>query len=180
MATIPIVATVHAQAGIADFQENREALKQNFLLRGYSKKRGYEDSAELAKNQIPNLPDGTPLRTFAYDPKSLFDKIDAAKLKNGCSLGAAGKFPAGNEFGAAGVVVYSGLTGDAQKDLTLTQARPAVIRAYLVANYGFDDPRLKMLAWTRRQMPWQSTLPSQRPQQPSRPPLNPPEAKLKS
>ncbi|MGC1795956.1 MAG: MlaD family protein, partial [Candidatus Acidiferrales bacterium] len=35
-------ATVHAQAGIADFQENMEALKQNFLLRGYFKKRGYE------------------------------------------------------------------------------------------------------------------------------------------
>ena len=42
----------HAQAGIADFQENMEALKQNFLLRGYFKKRGYEDSAELAKNEI--------------------------------------------------------------------------------------------------------------------------------
>src|SRR5580658_7811738 len=28
---------VHAQAGIADFQENMEALKQNFLLRGYFK-----------------------------------------------------------------------------------------------------------------------------------------------
>jgi hypothetical protein len=88
--------------------------------------------------------------TFAYDPKSLFDKIDAAKLKNGRSLSAAGKFLAGNEFGAAGVVVYSGLTGDAQKDLTLTQARAAVIRAYLVANYGFEDSQLKMLAWARR------------------------------
>ena len=55
METIPIVATVHAQAGIADFQENREALKQNFRLRGYIKKRGYQDSAELAKNQIPQL-----------------------------------------------------------------------------------------------------------------------------
>ena len=42
----------HAQAGITDFQENMEALKQNFLLRGYFKKRGYEDSAELAKDAI--------------------------------------------------------------------------------------------------------------------------------
>src|SRR5580704_9150690 len=108
-------ATVHAQAGIADFQENMEALKQNFLLRGYFKKRGYEDSAELAKNQIPSLPDGAPLKTFNYDPKSLFDKIDTAKLKNEGSLAAAGKFLAGNEFGIAVVVVYSGMTGDAQK-----------------------------------------------------------------
>src|ERR1700689_188526 len=47
---------VHAQAGIGDFQENMEALKQNFLLRGYFKKRGYEDSTDLAKNQSPTFP----------------------------------------------------------------------------------------------------------------------------
>jgi phospholipid/cholesterol/gamma-HCH transport system substrate-binding protein len=138
-------ATVHAQAGIADFQENMEALKQNFLLRGYFKKRGYEDSAELAKNQIPSLPDAGPMKTFTYDPKTLFEKIDTAKLKNEGSLSAAGKFLAGNEFGVAVVVVSTGLTGDTEKDLVLTQARAAVIRAYLVGNYGFDDSQLKIL-----------------------------------
>jgi len=30
---------VHAQAGVTDFQENMEALKHNFLLRGYFKTR---------------------------------------------------------------------------------------------------------------------------------------------
>jgi phospholipid/cholesterol/gamma-HCH transport system substrate-binding protein len=143
-------ATVHAQAGIADFQENMEALKQNFLLRGYFKKRGYEDSAELAKNQIAGLPDGTPTKTFSYDPKSLFDKVDTAKLKNEGSLAAAGKFLAGSEFGVAVVVVYSGMTGDAQKDLVLTQARAAVIRAYLVSNFGFDDTQLKILGMGKK------------------------------
>jgi phospholipid/cholesterol/gamma-HCH transport system substrate-binding protein len=143
-------ATVHAQAGIADFQENMEALKQNFLLRGYFKKRGYEDSAELAKNQIPSLPDGAPMKTFNYDPKRLFDKIDTAKLKNEGSLAAAGKFLAGNEFGIAVVVVYSGMTGDAQKELVLTQARAAVIRAYLVSNFGFDDTQLKTLGMGKK------------------------------
>jgi len=127
-----------------------EALKQNFLLRGYFKKRGYDDSAELAKNQIPNLPDGTPMKTFTYDPKSLFDKIDTAKLKNEKSLADAGKFLAGNEFGVAVIVVYAGLTGDAQKDLALTQARAAVIRAYLVANFGFDDTQLKILGMGKK------------------------------
>jgi phospholipid/cholesterol/gamma-HCH transport system substrate-binding protein len=143
-------ATVRAQAGIADFQENMEALKQNFLLRGYFKKRGYEDSAELAKNQIASLPDGGPMKTFAYDPKSLFEKIDTAKLKNEGSLSAAGKYLAGNEFGVAVVVVYTGLTGDTEKDLVLTQARAAVIRAYLVGNYGFDDSQLKILGMGKK------------------------------
>jgi phospholipid/cholesterol/gamma-HCH transport system substrate-binding protein len=143
-------ATVHAQAGIADFQENMEALKQNFLVRGYFKKRGYEDSAELAKNQIPSLPDGAPLKTFTYDPKSLFEKIDTAKMKNEGSLSAAGKYLADNEFGVAVVVVYTGRTGDTEKDLVLTQARAAVIRAYLVGNYGFDDSQLKILGMGKK------------------------------
>jgi phospholipid/cholesterol/gamma-HCH transport system substrate-binding protein len=145
-ATIGMRDTViHAQAGIADFQENMEALKQNFLLRGYFKKRGYEDSAELAKDQIASLPDVTPLKTFTYQPKNLFDKIDTAKLKNQNSLSDAGKFLAGNEFGIAVVVVHAGTTGDAQQELVLTQARAAVIRDYLVGNFGFDDTQLKTL-----------------------------------
>jgi phospholipid/cholesterol/gamma-HCH transport system substrate-binding protein len=136
---------VHAQAGIADFQENMEALKQNFLLRGYFKKRGYEDSTDLAKDEITTLPEASPLKTFTYEPKGLFDQIDTAKLKNQNSLNEAGKFLAGNEFGVAVIVVYSGMTGDAQKDLVLTQARAAVVRNYLVGNFGFDDTQLKTL-----------------------------------
>jgi phospholipid/cholesterol/gamma-HCH transport system substrate-binding protein len=136
---------VHAQAGIADFQENMEALKQNFLLRGYFKKRGYEDSTDLAKDEITTLPEASPLKTFTYEPKGLFDQIDTAKLKNQNSLNEAGKFLAGNEFGVAVIVVYSGITGDAQKDLVLTQARAAVVRNYLVGNFGFDDTQLKTL-----------------------------------
>ena len=141
---------VHAQAGIADFQENMEALKQNFLLRGYFKKRGYEGSAELAKNEILRLPEGSPLKTFTYEPKRLFDKIDTASLKNQGSLTAAGQFLAGHEFGIAVVVVSTGMTGDAQKDLVLTQARCAVVRAYLVGNFGFDDTQLKTLGMGKK------------------------------
>ena len=141
---------VHAQAGIADFQENMEALKQNFLLRGYFKKRGYEDSAELAKDEIASLPEASPLKTFTYEPKNLFDKIDTAELKNQGSLSTAGKFLAGNEFGVAVVVVYTGATGDTQKDLVLTQARAAVVRAYLVGNFGFDDTQLKTLGMGKK------------------------------
>jgi phospholipid/cholesterol/gamma-HCH transport system substrate-binding protein len=136
---------VHAQAGIADFQENMEALKQNFLLRGYFKKRGYEDSSELVKNEIARLPEGSPLKSFTYEAKRLFDKIDTAELKNQGSLSAAGQFLAANEFGIAVVVVSTGMTGDSHKDLILTQARAAVVRAYLVANFGFDDTQLKTL-----------------------------------
>jgi outer membrane protein OmpA-like peptidoglycan-associated protein len=42
-------------------------------------------------------------------------------------------------------VVYTGRVGEAQRDLVLTQARAAVIRAYLVDNFSFDDMQLKTL-----------------------------------
>jgi phospholipid/cholesterol/gamma-HCH transport system substrate-binding protein len=143
-------ATLHdtmlkAETGVTDFQENMEALKHNFLLRGYFKKRGYEDSAELETNSISKLPSGVPLMTFTYTAQQLFDGRDSAKLKNQKSLNAAGDFLAQNQFGVAVVVVSSGMEGDVQKELVLTEARAMVIREYLVENFGFDDSKLKTL-----------------------------------
>jgi phospholipid/cholesterol/gamma-HCH transport system substrate-binding protein len=134
---------VHAQAGVTDFEENMEAMKHNFLLRGYFKSRGYEDSSELANNEIERLPQGTPTKEFTYSAKQLFDKQDSAKLKNQKSLKAGGEFLRDNPFGFAVVVVSSGMEGDTQKDLVLTEARAMVVREYLVENYGFDDSQLK-------------------------------------
>jgi phospholipid/cholesterol/gamma-HCH transport system substrate-binding protein len=134
-----------AQAGVKDFQENMGALKHSFLLRGYFKTRGYEDSAELAKNEIERLPQGAPIKEFTYPAKQLFDKHDSAKLKNQKSLNAGGEFLANNQFGFAVVVASAGMEGDTQKDLVLTEARAMVVREYLVENFGFDDSRLKTL-----------------------------------
>jgi phospholipid/cholesterol/gamma-HCH transport system substrate-binding protein len=136
---------VQAQAGVTDFQENMEALKHNFFLSGYFKKRGYEDAGDLEANSIGKLPPGTPLKTFTYTAKELFDSRDSAKLKNQKVLKAAGEFLAQNQFGFAVVVVSNGLEGDTQKDLVLTEARAMVLREYLVENFGFDDSQLKTL-----------------------------------
>jgi phospholipid/cholesterol/gamma-HCH transport system substrate-binding protein len=136
---------IKAQAGVTDFQENMEAMKKNFLLRGYFKNRGYENSVDLVKNEIPHLPDAVPLKTFNYNVKELFDKVDTAKPKNQKSLRVAGQFLADNEFGVAVIVVSTSMTGDTQKDLVLTQARASVVRDYLVENFGFDDVQLKTL-----------------------------------
>jgi len=136
---------VQAQAGVTDFQENMEAMKHNFFLRGYFKSRGYEDSAELAKNEIERLPQGTPTKQFTYSANQLFDKQDSAKLKNQKSLTASGEFLANNQFGFAVVVVSAGMEGDTQKDLILTEARAMVVREYLVENFGFDDSQLRTL-----------------------------------
>src|ERR1700678_3241404 len=136
---------VQAQAGVTDFQENMEAMKHNFLIKGYFKSRGYEDSAELAKNEIEKLPESGPTKQLTNAPKQLFDKQDSAKLKNQKSLNAGGEFLANNQFGFAVVVVSEGMEGDTQKDLVLTEARAMVVRQYLVEHFGFDDSQLRTL-----------------------------------
>jgi phospholipid/cholesterol/gamma-HCH transport system substrate-binding protein len=136
---------LEAQTGVTDFQENMEALKHNFLLSGYFKKRGYVDSADLTANRIGSLPTGVPQKSFTFTAKQLFDGRDSAKLKDQKSLKAAGEFLAQNQFGFAVIVVSAGMEGDVQKDLLLTEARALVVREYLVENFGFDDSQLKTL-----------------------------------
>jgi outer membrane protein OmpA-like peptidoglycan-associated protein len=143
-------ATLHdtmlqAQTGVTDFQENMEALKHNFFLSGYFKKRGYEDSADLAANKIAGLPQSTPEKTFTFAARQLFDGRDSVKMKDQKTLKDAGNYLAQSQFGVAVVVVSTGMDGDTQKDLLLTEARALVIREYLVENFGFDDSQLKTL-----------------------------------
>jgi phospholipid/cholesterol/gamma-HCH transport system substrate-binding protein len=145
-ATTTLHATmVQAQVGVTDFQENMEALKHNFLLSGYFRKRGFEDSAALAANRISGLPPGTPLKTFSYTTKQLFNTRESARLKNQKTLNAGGEYLAENQFGFAVIVVSTGMEGDTKKDQVLTEARAMVVREYLVENFGFDDSQLKTL-----------------------------------
>jgi phospholipid/cholesterol/gamma-HCH transport system substrate-binding protein len=141
---------IQAQTGITDFQENMEALKHNFLLSGYFKKRGYEDSNDLAANGIAELPQALPEKTFTYTGKQIFDDRDSAKMKDQKVLKDAGDFLAQTQFGVAVIVVSTGMDGDTQKDLVLTEARAMVIREYLVENFGFDDSQLKTLGQGKR------------------------------
>jgi hypothetical protein len=57
---------------------------------------------------------------------SSFDDHDSAKLRSQKSLNAGGEFLAQNQFGFAVVVVSTGMEGDTQKDLVLTEARAMV------------------------------------------------------
>jgi hypothetical protein len=129
-----------------DFQDNMEALKHNFLLRGYFKNRGYEDSSDLGKDEIVGLPQASTAKEFTFQAKDLFDKQDGSKLKGQKALNAAGEYLAGNDFGIAVIEVSTGKSGSTDADLTLAQARALVIRDYVVQHYGFDDSKLKTVA----------------------------------
>jgi phospholipid/cholesterol/gamma-HCH transport system substrate-binding protein len=135
----------NASAGAAAFADDMEALKHNFLLRGYFKQRGYEDSSELARNEIPRLPPGPALKTFRYDTRQLFDKPDTAKLKKREALNNAGTFLETNPFGLAVVTSATGMRGDSARRRELTEAQAMVVRNYLAQNFRLDDTRLKTM-----------------------------------
>jgi len=134
-----------ARAGATDFRENMEAMKHNFLLSGFFKKRGYEDSEDLTENAIDKMPSDAPLKTFTYAPGQLFNGSDSVKLTNQKALNESGAYLAGNQFGYAVIVVSAGAEGDSQKQLILTEVRALAIRNYLVQHFGFDDSQVKTL-----------------------------------
>jgi hypothetical protein len=134
-----------ASAGVTAFRDDMEALKHNFLLRGFFKKRGYDDPTELTKHQIPQLPPKPYIRKFVYDASKLFDKPETAKLDKEKSLNEAGKFLEQNPFGVTVVASYADMKGDSDKDRMLTEARAMVVRDYLVKNFKLDDTRVKTI-----------------------------------
>ena len=139
--------TVYNQATQAanNLSESTEALKHNFLVRGFFKNRGYEEASDLTKYQIAKLPAGTSVRTFSYEEKQIFDKPDTAKLKNEKVLNEAGKYLEQTKFGLVVVVASAGMKGDSEKDRVLTEARALVVRDYLVKNFKLDDTRIKTI-----------------------------------
>jgi outer membrane protein OmpA-like peptidoglycan-associated protein len=139
-----LAATNQARAAAAALAEDADALKRNFLLRGFFKQRGYENWSELRKNKISQLPSQRSSKEFTYDANKIFDKSDSAKLTHKKALNQAGKFLEQNKFSLA-VVAASTETGDTDKDRVLTQARAKVVRDYLVQNFKFDDTRVKII-----------------------------------
>lgn len=134
-----------AQAGVTSFQEDMEALKHNFFLRGFFKKRGYYDSSELTKNAVAKLPRGTPLKQFVLDGKELFDKPDTAKLHKEKMLNAVGTYLENNPSGMVVIAAQTGKQGATEDNLKLTQARAMVVRQYLAEKFKLDDSRIKTL-----------------------------------
>jgi len=134
-----------AAATVTSMHEDVDALKHNFLLKGFFNKRGYVDSDELKKHEIAKLPVETSQKTFTYDTKQVFDKPDAAKLKDRKTLNEAGLFLQGRKFGEVVITAAAGMKGDSDKDRLTTQAQAMVIRNYLVQNFRLDDTRIKTM-----------------------------------
>ncbi len=129
----------------AELQEDMEAVKHNFLLSHFFRSRGYEDSSDLTKYGIGQLPPDQAVKRFSWNAQQIFDKPDTAKLKDSKTLNQEGQFLQTNPFGLAVVLGFSDMKGDADKEKTLTEARALVVRDYLVKNFKMDDTRVKTL-----------------------------------
>jgi phospholipid/cholesterol/gamma-HCH transport system substrate-binding protein len=127
-----------------EMKEDMEAAKHNFLMSHFFHKRGYEDSADLTKNAIPQLPSGPAVKRFSWEGPKLFDKADKAKLKDSKALNEAGTFLQANPFGLAVVAGYAD-KGDSAQEKIVTEARAMVVRDYLVRNFKMDDTRVKTI-----------------------------------
>ena len=139
--------TIYNQATKAatNLSESTEALKHNFLVRGFFKNRGYEDSSDLTKYRIAKLPAEPATKTFAYDGKQLFEKPDTAKLKDEKALSVAGKYLEQTKFGLVVIAASGDVKGDSEKNRVLTEARALVVREFLVKNFKLDDTRIKTI-----------------------------------
>jgi phospholipid/cholesterol/gamma-HCH transport system substrate-binding protein len=128
----------------AEMKEDMEAAKHNFLMSHFFHKRGYEDSADLTKNEIAQLPSEPAVRRFSWSGPKIFEKDDTAKLKDAKALNDAGAFLQANPFGLVVVAGYAD-KGDSAQEQILTEARAMVVRDYLVKNFKMDDTRVKTI-----------------------------------
>ena len=77
--------TDEAQAGVAAFRDNMEALQHNFLFRGFFEKRGYNDTAELSQHAISRLPARARTKEFEYDTNESLRQVrrrEAERIRN--------------------------------------------------------------------------------------------------
>ncbi len=141
-----------ATASVEALHSDADALKHNFLLRGYFNKQGFADPSEIQKYLIPRLPAEAPEKAFRYDAAKMFDK-DTAKLKDQKTLNEAGEFLQTRSAGTAVIEVSAGPVGEADKDMQLSQARAYVVRDYLLNHFKLDDRRVKIIGLGKTDSP---------------------------
>jgi hypothetical protein len=134
-----------AAATVTSMHEDVDALKHNFLLKGFFDKRGYVDPDALKKHEIARLPSASPEKSFTFDSKQVFDKPDAAKLKDLKGLKEVGQYLQAQKFNEVVITAAASMKGDSEKDRVTTQAQAMVIRNYLVQNFRLDDTRIKTM-----------------------------------
>lgn len=135
----------HLNRAAENFQDDSEALKHNFLLRGYFKHRGYYDDRDIGQHAIAALPAGQPAQSFNVPGAQVFRTKSEADVDHGKLLEEAGKYLQSHPYSMAVVTAKGGLGGDTDTGRKLTEARAYAAREWLVKHFQLDDSRIKTL-----------------------------------
>lgn len=141
-----------ATASVEALHSDADALKHNFLLRGYFNKQGFADPTEIQKYVIPRLPAEPPQKAFEFERAKMFDK-NSAKIKNQKALNEAGDFLQSHSESQAVIEASAGPVGEADKDLELSRARAYAVRDYLLNHFKLDDRRVKIIGLGKTETP---------------------------
>lgn len=128
-----------------NFQDDSEALKHSFFLRGFFRHRGYEDQSDLTKDAIAGLPAAAPARRFNIPATRLFKGKNTAAVKNGKALDEAGAYLKSHPSALVVVSAASGIEGDTDTERKLTEARAYSTREWLVNHFPLNDTRIKTI-----------------------------------
>jgi phospholipid/cholesterol/gamma-HCH transport system substrate-binding protein len=137
-----------ARIAMAGFAENMEALKHNFLLRGFFNDRGYFDLTQISPAAYREgvLTDDSDRRVvrvwlgadvlFEPEPDRPLDErlTDGGKLRVGLAIGSY------LEHVASGIVIVEGYAQDGARDeqYLRSRARASLVRDYLIAKFDLD------------------------------------------
>jgi phospholipid/cholesterol/gamma-HCH transport system substrate-binding protein len=136
-----------ARAAMVGFAENMDALKHNFLLRGFFNGRGYfdlDDISPAAYRQGVLTKGGRQVARVWLRSDALFEpEPDAGEVER---LTAAGKvhldsaFAPSLEHAASGVVIVEGYAqqGPLEARFLRSRARASLVRDYLLARFFLD------------------------------------------
>jgi phospholipid/cholesterol/gamma-HCH transport system substrate-binding protein len=137
-----------ARTAMAGLAENMEALKHNFLLRGFFNDRGYFDLAQISpaayrEGVLTEDSDRRVVRVWLgsavlFEPeldRPLDERLtDAGKVRVGLAIGSY------LEHVASGIVIVEGYAQQGTRDeqYLRSRARASLVRDYLIATFDLD------------------------------------------
>jgi phospholipid/cholesterol/gamma-HCH transport system substrate-binding protein len=137
-----------ARAAMAGLAENMDAMKHNFLLRGFFKNRGYYDLAQMSpgdyrKGTLTNGSDRKLVRVWQHSDDLFEPQPDRPENER---LTEQGKARIGSAIApyleniASGIVMVEGYAqqGPPAEQYLRSQTRASLVRDYLVATFRLD------------------------------------------
>ncbi|MEO6238822.1 MAG: hypothetical protein ABIQ52_17645, partial [Vicinamibacterales bacterium] len=137
-----------ARSAIEGLAENMDALKHNFLLRGFFKKRGYFDLAQMAPAEYRRgaLTKGSDRRVFRvwgraeqlFEPEP--DHPENERLTAPGKEWVDAAIAPHLEYVASGIVIVEGYAqpGTRDEQYLRSRARAGLVRDYLIAKFHLD------------------------------------------